>query len=369
MFEHPYTEIPQVSSKLCDEHRAVARRISNKSIVLLKNENNALPLSKTQKIAVVGKIASNREAMYGAWVMCPEKDAAVSVVDGLKNACANFVYEPCVSEKEPIDIAALERAVADIDTVVAVLEYHSAGEANSNCRPEFKGDQVLLLEKLKEMGKTVIAVMINGRPLALGNIVNNCDALVEAWTLGTEAGNAICDILFGDYNPSGRITATIPYYSGQWPLYYNHTNTGRPANESKWTCKYRDAPILPLYCFGYGLSYTDFEYSDLVLEKSGENLNATVTVKNIGKVIGEETVQLYIHRHNATRVRPVKELKGYKKVVIEPGESKNVTITVPRSIMGYFDMNAQYVTYESLFDIWVAHDSSCENGCHGEIVF
>ena len=226
-----------------------------------------------------------------------------------------------------------------------------------------------MLEELKKMGKKVVTLLFNGRPLALGNIEEYTDALVEAWHLGTEAGSAVCDVLFGDYNPSGRLTATVPYYSGQWPVYYNHPNTGRPTNESEWTCKYRDAPLTPLYCFGYGLSYTEFEYSNLELKTSSDELKATVTVKNIGKIAGEETIQLYIHRRNAVRVRPVKELKGYAKVFLQPEEEKQVTITVPREILGYFDLNAEYVTDVSEFDVWAAHDSDCRLGCYGTIIF
>lgn len=369
LFENPYTEIPEVTSKLCPEHRAVARKIARKSIVLLKNDKRILPLSKKTKLAVVGEMASNRDEMHGAWAVSPDFGTAVSLVDGLKNAGIDFVYEKCVSETEPLDLELLKNTVKDADIVIAAVSYTSAGEAHSSCKLELQGDQMLMLEELKKMGKTVVTVLFNGRPLALGNIEDYSDAFVEAWHLGTEAGNAVCDVLFGDYNPSGRLTATVPYYSGQWPIYYNHPNTGRPTNESEWTCKYRDAPLFPLYCFGYGLSYTEFEYSNIKLEKVGDELKATVIVKNIGDVAGEETVQLYIHRRNATRVRPVKELKGYAKAFLQPGEEKEVIITVPREHLGYFDMNAEYVTDESDFDIWMAHDSTCELGCHQVIKF
>ena len=232
LFEHPYTDIPEKTAKLCKEHRAAARRIAKKSIVLLKNNDNILPLSKDAKIAVVGQIASDRDEMHGAWAVSPEWGTAVSLVDGMKNAGVNFVYAPCVGEREPLDKELLAKTVEDVDVVVAALSYASSGEAHSSCKLEFPGDQLLMLEELKKMGKTVVAVMFNGRPMALGNLEPNADALVEAWHLGTEAGNAVCDVLFGDYNPSGRLTATVPYYSGQWPVYYNHPNTVRPTTES-----------------------------------------------------------------------------------------------------------------------------------------
>ena len=165
----------------------------------------------------------------------------------------------------------------EIDNAVAVFRerYFSVGLFENAVYPGVKE----MLEELKKMGKKVVTLLFNGRPLALGNIEEYTDALVEAWHLGKEAGSAVCDVLFGDYNPSGRLTATVPYYSGQWPVYYNHPNTGRPTNESEWTCKYRDAPLTPLYCFGYGLSYTEFEYSNLKLETSGDELKATYTPK------------------------------------------------------------------------------------------
>lgn len=367
LFENPYTEIPAVSSKLCAEHREAARRIAGKSIVLLKNENSVLPLAKDKKFAVVGEIASKRDEMYGAWAVSARRDIAVSFTDGLENAGANFVYAPCVSESTSLDTELLKKTVADTDVVVAAISYQDAGEARSNCKLEIQGDQLLMLRELKKMGKTVIAVLFNGRPLPLGDMVPYADAIVEAWHLGTEAGNAICDVLFGDCNPSGRLTVTVPYYTGQWPIYYNHTNTGRPTGESEWTCKYRDAPLTPLYCFGYGLGYTEFAYSDFALEAENGMLKASVTVKNTGKREGEETVQLYIHRRKATRVRPVKELKGYAKVILQPNEEKRVTVTVPKNMLGYFDMNAEYITDESEFDVWLSHDSSCSEDCHGVI--
>lgn len=369
LFENPYTPIPEVTSKLCKEHRDAARRIAKKSIVLLKNNSNILPLSKKEKIAVVGEIASNRDEMHGAWAVSPDFNTAVSLIDGLENAGIDFIYEKCVSETEPLDIDLLKNTVKDSEIVIAAISYTSAGEAHSNCKLEIQGDQLLMLEELKKMGKKVVTVMFNGRPLALGDIEEYTDAFVEAWHLGTEAGNAICDVLFGDYNPSGRLTTTVPYYSGQWPIYYNHPNTGRPTNESEWTCKYRDAPLTPLYSFGYGLSYTEFDYSNLKLEIEDDELKAMVTVKNTGKVAGEETVQLYIHRHNATRVRPVKELKGYAKVFLQPNEEKEVTIIVTRDLLGYFNMNAEYITDVSEFDVWMAHDSDCKLGCHGKVMF
>lgn len=369
LFEHPYTAIPEQTCKRCPEHLAKSREIARKSIVLLKNEGGLLPLSKKTKLAVVGDIASNRDEMFGAWACFPDFGTGVSLVDGLRNAGIDFTYAPCVGEKMPLNREELADTVKDADIVIACLEHHDAGEAHSNCKLEFKGDQIEMLKELKKMGKTVVAMMFNGRPMALAEVVPNCDALVEPWHLGSEAGNAICDVLFGDYDVVGRLTTTVPYYTGQWPVYYNHPNTGRPTTESEWTCKYRDAPLFPLYCFGYGLSYTEFAYSDLMFNAEGDKLTVNVKVKNIGDRTGTETVQCYIHRHKATRVRPVKELKGFAKVTLAPGEEKTVSVELTRELLGYFNEYAEYITDESEFDIWMAHDSDCKLGCHGTVTF
>ena len=374
LFDHPYAEIPEKSCKRCPEHLAKAREIARKSIVLLKNEGGILPLSKKEKVAVVGNIASFGDEMFGAWAAFTDFGTAVTFVDGLKNAGANFAYAPCVSEgrvgeKIALDRELLAATVKDVETVIACLEHHDDGEADSNSRLEFKGEQIEMLKELKKMGKKVIAVMFNGRPMALADVVPNCDALVEAWHLGSEAGNAICDVLFGDYDAVGRLTATVQYYTGQWPVYYSHPNTGRPTTESQWTCKYRDAPMFPLYSFGYGLSYTTYAYSDMEVQADGDKLIVTVKVKNTGDRTGTETVQCYIHRHKATRVRPVKELKGFAKVTLAPGEEKTVSVELTRELLGYFNEYAEYVMDESDFDIWMAHDSTCALGCHQVVKF
>ena len=369
LFEHPYTEIPEKTCKRCPEHIAKAREVARKCVVLLKDDEHLLPLAKNKKFAVIGDIAANGDEMFGAWACFPDTGTGISLVDGLKHAGADFVYAPCVGEKLPLDRELLAETVKDVDTVIACLEHHDAGEAHSNCKLEFKGDQIEMLKELKKMGKKVIAMMFNGRPMALADVVPHCDALVEAWHLGIAAGDAICDVLFGDYDAVGRLTTTVPYYTGQWPVYYNHPNTGRPTTESEWTCKYRDAPLFPLYNFGCGLSYTTFAYSDMAVRKDGDRLTVSVKVKNTGDRSGTETVQCYIHRQKATRVRPVKELKGYEKVTLAPGEEKTVSVELTRELLGYFNEYAEYIMDESDFDIWMAHDSTCALGCHQVVTF
>ena len=341
--------------------------IARKSAVLLKNNNAVLPINKNARIAVVGAVADNRDEMHGTWVCSGESGTAVSLIDALKKRNVDFKFSPCVDEDMPFNRDELLETIQGADVVIAALSYCSAGEANSRCELELSKSQLEMLDSLKETGKPVIGVLFNGRTLALGSTVSRVTALLEAWHLGTETGNAVADILFGDYNPSGRLTATVPHSSAQLPVYYNHPRTGRPAGEAIWTNKYLDMPLQPLFPFGYGLSYTRFDYSNLSIETAGDMLTATVTVINTGKYAGEETVQLYIHRKNATRVRPVRELKGFCKLYLEPGEAKCASISVAREEMGYYDVNMNYITDKSEFDIYMAPDSS--SGLCETIVF
>lgn len=382
LFEQPYAVKPEKPSALSSEHRSAALKAAHESVVLLENENKTLPLCKTERIAVVGNVAAERDEMHGTWVCSDVKNTAVSLIDALKKRNADYTFAPCFNVKKEdmkhpflgageigrLNEEELYKTIADRDTVIAALSYHGAGEANSRCDISLQGDQLKMLDILKKSGKKVIAVLFNGRPLALGNIKGKCDALIEAWHLGTEAGNAVADIIFGDFNPSGRLAASFPHYSGECPIYYNHPNTGRPADEEvRWTSKYRDAPVNALYPFGYGLSYCEYIYSNLKLSVETDTLVASVEVKNSGEYDGTETVQLYIHRRSAERVRPVRELKGFCRVYLKPGESKRVTLSVSREQAGYFNTEGELVTDKSLFDVWMAHDSSC--GEHGEIMF
>lgn len=368
LFERPYVEIRKESSKLCAEHRAIALDIARKSAVLLKNEGNLLPLGKKTRVAVVGAVAADRDEVIGAWCCSDIKGTGVSLIDALEIKGINFKYAPCVSEQEPLDYEMLADTVKDADVVIAALAYKSSGEANSMANLELSDSQQEMLIELGKTGKPVVGVLFNGRPIALGAVVPRVSALLEAWHLGTETGNAVADILFGDYNPTGRLSATIPHVSSQLPVYYNHPNTGRPADDNiRWSSKYMDVSVKPLYPFGYGLSYTDYSYRNLAVRTEGDALYVSVDVKNIGKKTGSETVQLYVHRRKATRVRPVRELKGYSKVFLEPGEEKNVTIKITREEMGYYDVMMNYITDVSEYDVWMAHDSSC--GEHGTVIF
>ncbi len=365
LFDHPYADTPEKKrTALCADHRAAARDAAKRSIVLLKNENRTLPLSKTANIAVVGSVANDRQAMLGTWSFTGSAAAAISLVDALGRRNASFRFVPCCSETDPLDEEQLQKALEGADIVLAALSYQASGEAQSCCHLTLPGDQSRMLETISRCGKPVVSVLFNGRPVAVPEVVAYSDAVLEAWHLGTEAGSAVCDVLFGDYNPSGRLTATFPNASGECPVYYNHPSTGRPRGAAKWTSKYMDSPLTPLFPFGYGLSYTTFSYGELSLRIEGDCVTATVPVTNDGTMAGEETVQLYIHRRCAQRVRPVRELKGYQKVFLQPGETKEVSMTVTKDELGYYAVDGTWDTGESDFDIWLAHDST--SGSKGE---
>jgi len=260
--------------------------------------------------------------------------------------------------KEAVSIA------SQADVVIAVLGESSAwsGEAASLTDIGIQKVQQNLLKALLKTGKPLVLVLVNGRPMTLGWENENVNAILEAWAGGTEAGNAIADVLFGDYNPSGKLTTTFPLNVGQIPLYYNHKNTGRPNNASdKFTSKYIDSPNEPVYPFGFGLSYTSFEYSNIQLSKINlkgkETLKATVTVTNSGKIAGEEVVQLYIQDPEASVSRPVKELKNFKKVLLQSGEKKEVSFNVTTSDLMFYNSNLKYDWESGGFIIYIGTNS------------
>lgn len=283
----------------------------------------------------------------------------VSVLDGLKNAGADVSYYPCCGPDGEINTEELAAACEAGDVIVAVVgeTKDMSGEASSKTDISLPGKQREMLQKLLETGKPVVAVLMNGRPLALGWENEHIPAILEAWQLGIQMGNAVADVLFGDVNPSGKLSASFPSVSGQSPLYYNHLNTGRPAGASKFTSKYMDAPIDALYPFGYGLSYTDFEYNDLRVNEQKDCLNVAVALKNTGKASGTEVVQLYMHDVTASLVRPVKELKAYRRITLKPGEETKVIFSLKKQDMGFYDNNGRYLLENGLFQIFVGGNS------------
>ena len=363
LFENPYVPEDVIAqyeqSGLPKADVEIAREAAEKSIVLLKNDEQILPLSKAQKISLVGTLAADAKEVCGAWAMSWKEEDCVSVLDGLKENGAQVSYYPCGGPEGELNEEEIRQACEDGDVIVAVVgELCSmSGEASSKADITLPGKQREMLSKLLESGKPVVTVLMNGRPLALGWEAEHLPVIVEAWHLGIEMGNAVAKVLLGDVNPSGKLASSFPSVSGQCPMYYNHPSTGRPGSNSKFTSRYLDAPFEALYPFGYGLSYTTFAYDGLEVEELDEELKVTVSVKNTGDRIGTETVQLYMQDVTASLVRPVKELRDFAKVELALNEEKCVELTLKKAEMGFYDNQGQYVKEDGLFRIYVGGNS------------
>ena len=395
LFDNPYKYIDETRPAkeiLTAETRKASREIAAHACVLLKNNNQLLPLQKTGTIDLVGPLANNQRNMLGTWVVAGDWTKSVPVMEGIKNVAGdamNLLYakganisddtvlikntnffgtEIDTDKKTPGELINEAVAVATkADVVVAVMGEAAdmSGESSSRADIGLPESQENLLKALIKTGKPVVLVLINGRPLTLPWEAEHMNAILEAWAPGTEAGNAIADVLFGNYNPSGKITATFPRSVGQIPIYYNHKNTGRPYDgkgPGKFKSYYMDISNDPLYPFGYGLSYTSFEYGDLMLNKTKlkgeETLTATVSISNTGKYAGEETVQLYISDPVASVTRSVKDLKGFKKVFLQPGEKKEVSFTISTQDLKFYNSNLKYDWEPGAFIIQVGTSSA-----------
>jgi beta-glucosidase len=386
LFADPYRYIDEERASkeiFSDENRAVARKIAAESMVLLKNEGNALPIKKEAKVALIGPLANNKENMVGTWSVSADIMKSVSIYDGIKAVSenpqdiyyakgSNLVEDPELEkrigmfgkntyrdnrpEAEMINEAVQLAKKADI--VVAILgeASESSGESSSLTDISIPDNQVRLLKALKATGKKIVVVLLSGRPLVLDEILTDSDAILNAWFPGSEAGLALADVLYGDVNPSGKLTMTYPQNIGQIPLYYNHKNTGRPLGEGKWFEKFKtnylDVSNEPQFPFGYGLSYSQFEYGDITVNSSelttGQKLNLTIPIKNISDKDGKEVVQLYIRDMVGSSTRPVKELKGFQKIMIKAGETKKVTFEITTQDLKFY-------TYDNLVDQNIIH--------------
>ena len=349
--------------------RSLSREAARKSMVLLKNDGT-LPFDRGDRIAVIGELAASKRDLLGSWKAAGEWDQMKSILDAVReyNGAANVFYaEGC--KKMGTDRsgfgAALE-AVAQADKVLMVIgeDWDWSGEAASRTDISVPGVQSELLSMIAATGKPVAVVLLNGRPLVLEKENVDADALLEAWYPGTMGADAVTDILFGQYNPSGKLTMTFPRSVGQIPIFYYEKNTGRPIYlpSEKYKSRYIDSPNDPLYPFGYGLSYTTFSYSDLSLSspkvKKGKTIEATVTVTNTGQVTGEETVQLYIRDLVGSVTRPVKLLKAFQKVAIPPGESRKITFTIDNDMLSFWRQDMTFGVEEGDFKVMVGGSSA-----------
>lgn len=394
LFTDPYrntSEARAAASIMTAAHRKQAREAAARSFVLLKNHAQTLPLKKNSSIALVGPLADNKRNMLGTWSVSGDWKASVSILEGLKAAMGNsgtihYAKGADISSDSFLTARAnalgveIEKdsrtpdemmaealaAAAKSDVVVAVVGEAAdmSGEASSRSAIDIPESQQALLRALKKTGKPLVILLFNGRPLTLEWEAANADALLDVWFGGTETGNAIADVLFGDYNPSGKLSMSFPKNVGQIPLYYNHKNTGRPFNHepfAKFKSNYLDVENEPLFPFGYGLSYTRFSYSDLTLSsnslRKGEKITATLTLTNSGNYDGEETVQLYIRDLVGSVTRPVKELKAFQKIFLKKGESKTVSFTITPEDLKFYNANLQWVNEPGAFVVMVGTDS------------
>ena len=351
------------------EIKALSRDAARRSMVLLKNEG-CLPFDRGDRIAVIGELAASRRDLLGSWKAAGEWDDMNSILDAVRayNGAANVIYaEGCRKiGSDRSGFGEAMDAVAQADKVLMVIgeDWDWSGEAASRTDIGVPGIQSELLKMIASAGKPVAVVLLNGRPLVLEEESKAADAILEAWYPGTMGAEAVTDIVFGQYNPSGKLTMTFPRSVGQIPVFYYEKNTGRPIYlpNDKYKSKYLDSPNEPLYPFGYGLSYTDFKYSNLTLSspkmKKGHTIDATVTVTNIGSRTGEETVQLYIRDLIGSVTRPVKQLKGFQKLVLAPGESRTVTFTIDDEMLSFWRHDMTFGMEDGDFKVMVGGSSS-----------
>lgn len=372
LFEDPYRYSDPQREKdvvMSKEHLAAARDISRKSIVLLKNEGNTLPIKKnTKSIAVIGPLADSKRNMIGSWSAAGDYTKAVTLLEGIKAAVPSttkVLYAKGANINDDttkwIDEAVKVARTADVVILAIGEDAQMSGEAASRSSIDLPGVQLELAKALKKTGKPIVAVLMNGRPLTINWLDENIPSILETWFLGTQAGHAIADVIFGDYNPSGKLPVTFPRSVGQIPIYYNNKNTGRPRTDQKYTSKYLDISNEPLYPFGYGLSYTNFTYSNLVVGKPtykmDETVKVTVTVSNSGKFAGEEVVQLYIRDLVGSVTRPVKELKGFKKIQLEPGKSQQVQFELTKEELAFYTRDMNFEVEPGNFKVFVGSNS------------
>ena len=348
---HRYDQIPA-------QHTALALKAAEESIVLLKNQDNLLPLATDAKIALVGTLADKKEEVVGSWAM-GGKDAAVSLRAGLEDKFGNLQYFPCGGPEGDLNEEEADAAAAYGDVIVAVLGElkDMSGEGASQADITLPGRQRELLRRLADSGKPVVLVLMNGRPLALDWEAEHIPAIVEAWQLGVQMGNAVANVLAGDVAPQGKLSISFPYKTGQCPVYYNRMNTGRPGKRGRFTSKYYDIPAEPLYPFGYGLTYTTFALDGLQVTDQGDALEISVQVQNTGSRSGVETVQFYMRDVAASLVRPIKELKGFRKVRLDAGEKTVVRFAMPKQKMGFYDNEGVYHLEDGTFQIFAGTSS------------
>lgn len=372
LFDDPYRfSNPEREQKtvMKAEFLEAARDVARKSVVLLKNENQLLPLSKdTKSIAVIGPLADNKREMIGSWSAAGDWSKSVTILEGLKaklpNAKIQYAKGCNINDDSTTGFAEAIRIAKQADVIILAVGEAAlmTGEAASRAKLDLPGIQQKLVEEIHMTGKPTVVLLSNGRPLTINWIDEHIPAILETWFLGTEAGNAIADVLFGDYNPSGKLPMTFPRSVGQIPIHYSMKNTGRPMDpNNKYTSKYLDESNEPLYVFGYGLSYTTFSYGDVRLDKAQltdkDEITVSCTVTNDGSLAGEEVVQLYIRDQVGSVTRPIKELKRFEKIALQPGQSQEISFTLTQEDLSFYKRDMSFGTEPGRFDVFVGGNS------------
>jgi beta-glucosidase len=370
LFDKPYTdEAREGAAIFSSANVAAARELAARSMVLLKNEHNALPLNKTvRSIALIGPLADSRNDMLGSWTGDGHPEDAVTLLQGLRSkvpqAKVNYAKGCDVWCEKTDDFDDAVKAARGSDVVIIAVGESAdmSGEAASRSSLDLPGRQLDLVKAVQATGKPVVVVLMNGRPLTINWIAEHTPAILETWFAGTQAGNAIADVLFGDVNPGGKLPVTFPRTVGQVPIYYNHMNTGRPPDErQKYTSKYLDVPWTPLFPFGYGLSYTQFKITNLKLSAQSirpqGTVKVSVDVENVGQRAGDEVVQLYIRDVAASVTRAVKELRGFQRVTLQPGEKRRIEFTLGPKELGFYNRSMSFVVEPGEFMVMAGSNS------------
>ena len=405
LFEHPYVDETKVDATLSrPEGVALERKVAGRSMVLLKNDGHTLPLAKSvKKVAVIGPLADSKHDIEGGWTVeglfgPGGKSHPVTVLAGIKNKLPDAevtlvagpepsrIYPglldqlagrkttPSPTAEETADWIAKAKAAAEsADVVVAVMgeTANMNSEAASRATLDLPGIQEQMLEAVAATGKSLVLVLENGRPVDIRWASEHVPAILEAWYPGTEGGNAVADVLFGDVNPGGKLPVSWPRVAGQEPLYYNHNLTHEPEDRPTFTSRYWDMNSKPLYPFGYGLSYTTFRVDRLRLSKktvkAGEGTEASVEVTNTGSVAGDAVAQIYIHQRAGSASRPVRQLKGFERVALQPGETKTLKFALGKDELEFWSPQSKtWVVEPGMFDVWAGEDST--GGLHAELV-
>lgn len=383
LFEDPYkycNNIRETENLLTDDNLAIARDAARKSMVLFKNEGNLLPLNKPSSIAVIGSLAQSKDIPLGSWRAQAVPNSAVSLLEGVQNATdtrvqyaegyrltegdRSFIYDLNFVEGNKSGFSKAINIAKSSEVVIMAMgeDCFQSGEGRSQTDISLKSNQEELLKELLKVNKNVIVVLMNGRPLAIPEVMESAPAVLEAWYLGSEAGNAIADVLFGKFNPEGKLPVSFPYHVGQEPLYYNRKNTGRPVTNDFdaglvfWS-HYTDAPNEALVPFGYGLSYSEFELNNYAVKAKEGGISINITIKNISELEGTETLQVYIRDMAASETQPIKKLVDFRKVKLKEGESQSVSFELDKDDLGFYNSNGEYLVEDGEFEVMVGPNS------------